>query len=249
MKQRQLVLLLSKDESYLVEVSDREFHTKSGVIELKGLRKKNYGDRIKTHLGKEFVIVRPNIRDILERGIKRLPQIVMPKDAALILAFTGIGPGSQVVDAGCGSGSLALFLANHVRPGRVVTYEKDERFIPIAKENIRLSGLSKFIKLKQKDITQGIDERDVDLITLDMRGAERVVGHAWQALRPGGWLVVYSPHIEQVITVRREIEKKGFCEVRTVENIVREWQVRAGTRPKTVGLVHTGWLTFARRVS
>ena len=243
----ELVFLLSKDDSYLIEINEKDFHTKNGVINLGKIIGKKYGKKIKTHLGKEFIIVKPNLTDILERGIKRLPQIITLKDLGIILAYTGIGIGSLVVDAGTGSAYTAIFLANYVKPGRVVTYEIDRRFIKVAKENIKKSGL-KNIKLKQKDVTKGIDEKNVDLVNLDMKNAEKVVKHAYKALKPGGWLVVYSPNIEQVIKVQREIKKLNFCEIKTIENIVREWKVEKYTRPKTLGIMHTGFLTFARKV-
>jgi tRNA (adenine57-N1/adenine58-N1)-methyltransferase len=245
---KELVLLLAKDESYLLEVNEREFHTQRGIINLKELKKKKFGDKIKTHKGSEFVIVKPNLKDILEKRMKRLPQIIMSKDAALFLSYTGIMPDSLVVDAGTGSGFLAIFLANYLSSGKVVTYENDKRFVKIARLNIKNSGLSN-IKLKVKDVSKGITERNVDLITLDMKNAERIVKYAYKALKPGGWLVVYSPYVEQVVTVNREIGKKSFCAVKTVESIVREWQIEKYTRPKTVGLMHTGFLTFARKVS
>lgn len=245
MKKDQLVLLLSKENSYLVKVKKGKFHTKDGIFNLEELLKKNFGEKIKTHLGKEFLIVKPSITDMLEK-IERLPQIVMPKDAALILAYTGIGQGSLIVDAGTGSGFLAIFLANYVYPGKVVTYENNKKFAKIAKKNIKLLGI-KNIKLKEKDITKGIDEKNVDLITLDLKDAEKVIEHAYKSLKPGGWLVVYSPYIEQVSSVVKKMEEKGFCNIKTVENIVREWQVEKYTRPKTIGLMHTGWLTFGRK--
>lgn len=241
--------MFSRDESYLVEVSDRVFHTKSGIIELKKLKKKKYGDRIKTHLGKEFVLIKPNILDILNRKLKRLPQIIMPKDIGLIIAYSGIQQGNLVVDAGTGSGYLAILLANYVRPGKVVTYENEKRFFRVAKENIKLSGLSKFIKIKKKDITKGINEKNVDVVTLDMKDAKKVVKHAHKALRLGGWLVVYSPYIEQVKEVVNEMKRRKFSEIKIVENIVREWQVEKSVRPKTIGLMHTGFLTFARKMN
>jgi tRNA (adenine57-N1/adenine58-N1)-methyltransferase len=202
---------------------------------------------LEENLEKEFTIVKPNVQDILEKIGKRLPQIIAPKDLGIILAYTGIEKDSLIVDAGTGSGYAAIFFANYVTNGKVVTYEIDRRFTKTAKENIKLSGL-KNIKLKQKDITKGIDEKNVDLVNLDMKNAEKVVEHAYKALKPGGWLVVYSPNVEQVIKVQRKIKKLNFCEVKTIENIVREWKVEKYTRPKTLGITHTGFLTFARKV-
>jgi len=248
LKEKELVLLLSERSSYLTEVSNKKLHTKDGIFDLNKIKKKRVGSKIKTHLGKEFSIVKPNIVEILKKKVKRLPQIIMPKDIALILSFTGIEPGSLIVDAGTGSGFLAIFIASYIKPGKVVTYENNERFIKTAKDNIKASGLSKFIRLKQKDIIKGISEKKVDLITLDMKNAEMVVKHAYKALKPGGYLVVYSPYIGQAFAVTKEMKRKGFCYIKTVENIVREWQAEKHIRPKTIGLMHTGFLTFARKV-
>jgi len=248
LKSGELVLLLAKDESYLVEVSDKILHTQSGMIDLKKLKSKKHGDKIKTHTKKEFSIIKPNLKDILSKKTKRLPQIMMPKDIALILAFTGIQSNGLVVDAGTGSGFLAMMLANYLKDGKIVTYENNKKFFKIAKYNIGLCGLTN-IKLKQKDVKKGIDERNVDLVTLDLKDAEKIVKHAYKSLKAGGWLVVYSPYIEQVISVANEIKKKNFSELKTVENIVREWQIEKYARPKTIGLMHTGFLTFARKVS
>ena len=66
------LLLVSKDSTYLVEVSERELHTKDGVFKLKELKKKKFGGGIKTHLGKKFRIVKPNIIDVLEKRLKRI---------------------------------------------------------------------------------------------------------------------------------------------------------------------------------
>jgi len=248
LKAGELVLLISSDNSYLVEVRREKLHTQDGIFDLSQLLKRRIGGKIKTHLGKEYTIVKPNIADILEKKVRRAPQIIMPKDIGLIIAYTGIQPGSLIVDAGTGSGFLSIFLASYIKPGKVVTYERKKRFLEIARENIKVSGLSRYIKLKLKDVRKGIDEKNVDMVTLDMKDAEKVVKHAYKALKPGGWLVVYSPYIEQVKSVVEEIKKKAFCSLKVVENIVREWQVERSTRPKTIGLMHSGWLTFARKI-
>jgi len=188
-----------------------------------------------------------NLLDILKK-LKRLPQIVTPKDASLILGYTGISSDSFIVDAGSGSGFLCIFLAYYCNKGKVVTYEKRSDFAKVVKGNVELSGL-KNIVVKEKDILEGIEERNVDLITLDMKEAEEVVENAFQVLKPDGWLVVYSPYIEQVISVREKMGSLDFTQIKTVENIVREWRIGRHTLPEVSGVIHTGWLTFARKMA
>jgi len=129
-----------------------------------------------------------------------------------------------------------------------VTYEKRPDFAKLVRKNVKLSGL-KNIVVKEKDILKGIEEKKVNLIALGMKGVENVVENAFRVLKPGGWLVVYSPYIEQVISVRNEIENLNFTQIKTVENIVREWRVGRHTLPEVSGVIHTGWLTFARKIS
>lgn len=243
----ELVLLLAKDESYLVKITDQVFNTSSGEIKLGELKRKKYGSKIKTHLGKEFILVKPTITDFLRRRARRFPQVILPKDAALILAYTGVSPDSVVVDAGTGSGFLSIFLAYYLVNGKVITYEKNKKLFSLIQRNIKESGL-KNIKLKQKDVLKGIDEKNVDLVTLDMKDAEKVVKHAYKALKAGGWLVVYSPYIEQVLAVVKEGKRMGFSDIKTVENVVREWEVGYHTLPTRSGIMHTGFITFARKV-
>lgn len=245
MKKSDLVLLSGKNEDYIVEVSKKKFHTKSGIINLKELQKKKFGNTIKSHLGKEFTIIKPNINDIIRKKVRRSAQVILPKDAALILAYTGLDKNCKVVDIGTGTGYLSIFLANY--SGKVVTYEKDKNFYKNAKENIKISRL-KNLKIKLKDATKGISEKNVDLITVDIENPKSVIEKVYKSLKIGGWLVVYSPHVEEFKAVVEKIKRKSFSDIKTVENIVREWQVEKTTRPKTIGLMHTGFLTFARKV-
>jgi tRNA A58 N-methylase Trm61 len=45
-KANDLVFLLSKDESYLVKAEKKDFNTKSGIIKLKDLIGRKFGERI-----------------------------------------------------------------------------------------------------------------------------------------------------------------------------------------------------------
>jgi len=187
-----------------------------------------------------------SIIDFLKKA-KRGPQIILKKDFGMIVAETGCNPDWKVVDAGTGSGFLAMLLGN--LGCKIYTYEKEKRFYNIAKKNIKNSGL-KNVKVKNSDITKGIKEKNLDMITLDMKNPEKVIKHGYKSLKSGGWLVIYSMHIEQIQRIWKELKKYDFKQLKILENIQREWQIegRTFTRPKTHMLAHTGFLTFARKV-
>jgi tRNA (adenine57-N1/adenine58-N1)-methyltransferase len=241
-KKDSLVLLLGKQKNYLI--MPIKFSCEFGFSDLRKLVGKSFGIRIK--IGKEnFTVVKPNIIDFLKKA-KRGPQIIMPKDASVIIAVTGCSPTWRIVDAGAGSGFLSMFLAN--LGCKVYSYEKKKEFFEIAKRNAKNFGF-KNIFVKNADITKGIKEKDLDLVTLDMQNPEKAVKNAFKALKPGGWLAVYSMHIEEVKNVHEELKKYDITNIKILENIQREWQSLGRlTRPKNYMLAHTGFLTFARKM-
>jgi len=182
----------------------------------------------------------------LLRKLKRGPQVALPKDIGMILAFTGVGRDSVCIDAGAGSGWLAVALGNVCK--KVTSYEWREDFAKLAEENVKRAGLEKRVKIKIANVFEGIEEKEVDLVTLDLADSDKVVAHAHGALREGGYLVGYLPHAEQVQRFATAARAAGFKEDFTIECIVREMLVReAGFRPENMGLLHTAYLVFARK--
>lgn len=241
-------VLLIGDKNFLVTLSRDDFHTQFGIIELKKLAGKKFGAKIKTKQGYGFVAVRPNVTDFLTKRLKRLPQIISLKDCAFIAGHTGLSPGYKVLDAGTGSGFLAIFMANLVKPdGFVHTYEIKKEFFEVAKKNIEDSGLSKWVAIKNSDVSNA-REKDLDLVALDLVGAENVVPKAAKMLKKGGFIVVYSPYIEQVKLAVLALHSSGFANVKTFEVLTRKYKVGEFTRPETQMLGHTGYITFGRLV-
>jgi tRNA (adenine57-N1/adenine58-N1)-methyltransferase len=179
----------------------------------------------------------------------RKTQITYPKDIALIIMFSGIGPGSRVVEAGTGTGALTSALAFHVKPtGRVYSYEVRAEFIETALKNLKRAGLDEYVEIKNQDITLGINEKEVDAVMLDMATPWLVVPHAYSALKGSGSLVSFSPTIDQVVKTVENLKKNGFVDIETVECLLRRMQVvRGKTRPETLMTAHTGYITFARK--
>jgi len=177
---------------------------------------------------------------------KRGPQVVLPKDIGIILAYSGVGKNSLVVDAGAGSGWLAVALGNVAK--RVISYEWREEFAELAEKNAKRAGVSESVEIKRKNVFDGMDETEIDLVTLDLADSDKVVPHAHKALRKGGMVMGYLPHIEQARRFYEACEASGFSDMQMVESIVRNYLVRsAGVRPENTGLTHTAYIVFATK--
>jgi len=244
-----VLLYLSRKKTYLVKVErGKTFHTHKGYVQLEELIGKEYGNHLKSSMGTAFVALKPTIRDYIFKMFRRT-QITYPKDISLVILFSGVGTGSRVVEAGTGTGALTSALAFYVKPtGRVYSYEVRSEFIETALKNLRRAGLSEYVEVKNRDITQGIDEKMVDAVVLDMATPWLVIAHAYSALKGSGSLVSFSPTIDQVVKTVEAMQESGFVGIETIECLIRRMQVERGkTRPETLMTAHTGYITFARK--
>ena len=219
-----------------------------GVFDPNTLIGKIYGEKL-TIGSKQFWLFIPSLQDKLQ-GIHRQAQIILPRDAAHILMNCAIEPGQRVLEAGIGSGSLTIALASAIIPnGHIISYDIREEFINHARKNLKQANLIQYVTTKLKDVTQGIDEDNLDAVILDIPNPWAAVTHAWGALKVGGYLGTYSPLISQVEQTVKTIERHPFIECKTFENIQREMIIsKHGTRPSFEMLGHTGYVTFARKV-
>jgi len=245
-----VILYLDRERTYQVRVKvGEQFHTHKGFVLMEEIIGKPFGSTITSSLGISFYALKPLIRDRVLKTDRRT-QVLYPKDIGYILYQIGIGNGSTVVEAGTGSGALTMSLANVVKPdGRVYSYEIDERSKKIAAGNIDRAGLSPYVEIKLRDITDGIEERGVEAVVLDLATPWLVVDHAWKALTGSGIFLSFSPTIEQVMKTVYAVESKPFIEVETVELILRRITVAENkTRPETLMIGHSGYLTTARKI-
>lgn len=197
----------------------------------------------KTHSGKIVYAIDPGFSDLVKK-MKRGPAIVVNKDIGLIITETGINKDSTALDAGSGTGYLSAYLANICK--KVTSYEYRKEFFNIAKENFEFLKLNN-IEIKNKDIYKGIDEKNLDLITLDLMEPWKVLKSASKSLKLGGYLVCYLPTINQVIKLTDKI-KEPFMIVKTSEVIERKWVTDERIRPESRLIGHTGFLVFIRKV-
>jgi tRNA (adenine57-N1/adenine58-N1)-methyltransferase len=237
------ILFDEHGKKYYVHDVKKDFHTQHGFITARDLQSGNAV--VRSNTGHQFFIVPATFSDRFDK-IKRGPQIITRKDIGLIIAETAITKESHVLDAGTGSGALACFLAGIAH--HVTSYEREKKYIAIAEHNKRLLGV-KNVTIKHKDIYQGIAEKDLDVIILDLPEPHNVLPHL-SALKRGGFLVTYLPSLTQVNTFLTHVNTLDtIIHVKTVELLQRQWVIKKNVaRPAFTMLGHTAFLTFCRRV-
>ena len=241
------MILDERGKKYLLK-EDKEFQSDLGIVSAEQIANSEIGDELKSHLDHTFKIVKPNVNDFIDLMDRRC-SILIQKDIGSVLAHTGLGAGDRVVDAGTGAGAIALNFGNVVgSEGKVYTYEIRGDFAEVARKNIENFGITN-IEVKNKDIKEGIDEDNLDLIFLDLPKPFEIFEDVYDSLKVGGWLTVYAPYIDQAEVSYRIAKKLGFYNIDITEILERGLEVRQqGVRPKTRMVGHSGYLLFARKL-
>lgn len=244
-------LVYDHKRKWLLRARTREnFQTHLGIIKYDDIIGKEYGFKVISNTHAFFWVFEPLPVDIVLK-MGRATQIIYPQDIGFILVQTGIGPGKKVVEAGTGSGALTINIAYYVRPeGHVYSYDINEKATKQAQKNLEKMNLAPYVTLKAGDVCKAIEEKDVDVVMLDLATPWLAIETAWGALKGSGSICCFSPTIEQV---KKNVEalknSQGFADIRTHEVLSRDYQVRENaTRPTTMMIGHTGFMTFARKV-
>ncbi|MGD2205497.1 MAG: tRNA (adenine-N1)-methyltransferase [Anaerolineae bacterium] len=252
-QENDLVLLIGQDrKQFLVRLrAGGQLQTHRGCINHDDLLGKPMGREIQSHLGYPYVVLQPSTFDLV-REIKRATQIMYPKDIGYVLLKLNIVPGSEVIEAGTGSGGLTLALARTIGPtGCVYSYEVRADIQRLAQRNLDALGLTDNVVFKLSDIAQGFDETDVDALFLDVRRPWRYLAQVVKALKDGGFFGAILPTTNQVVELIQALEaQEVFGNIEVEEILVRAYKaVPARLRPMARMVSHTGYLIFARKVS
>ena len=240
---KKILIELETGKKYFVKDLNEDFYTSTGTISKKDLISNI--SKIKSNKNKSFLALNPLFPDLWE-SLQRGPQVMLPKDIGWILAKTGVNGNFKTVDGGGGSGSLCLSLANVAK--EVTAYEINPENVDIIEKNKKLFGITNLI-VKQADIYKGIEETDLNLLTLDLAEPWRVVKFAESSLSVGGFLVVYLPNLTQVKQFIDACFKTSINVVETIELIERKWKIEDKImRPEFQMLGHTGFMTICRKI-
>lgn len=216
------------------------------------------GSVIRSSLRDPIFVVRPTLAEYITK-MRKGAQIIYPKDIAAILMLADIFPGAKVLEAGTGSGALTTALLRAVgKDGMVVSYDKSAEFQVVAQKNIdtffgkvERTDCSGELILKEQDVYQGIEEKELDRILLDLSEPWRVLEHAEESLLNGGILLCYNPTVLQIYKLSRRLELRYGSSFRTMgiyEVGLREWEIKdRSMRPEHKMIAHTGFIFVARK--
>jgi tRNA (adenine57-N1/adenine58-N1)-methyltransferase len=242
------LLVDSKGRRYLVTLEPgAQFHTHAGVVSHDELIGAEEATPVRSSHGARYLAVRPTLAQVILE-MPRGAQVIYPKDLGPLLMIADIFPGARVLEAGLGSGALSMAL---LRAGAsVVGYEVREDHAARAVANVQgflgEAALSRY-HVEVRDVYDGIGERCLDRVLLDLPEPWRALKHAAEALRPGGILAAYLPTVPQVMALREALPAAGFTLAETVEVLERPWHFEGqSVRPEHRMVAHTGFLTAAR---
>lgn len=248
-----VLLYLDSRRTWLVQVTgeSQNFHTHAGIVDLKAIMGKQYGDTVVTTMNETIRILRPTVVDYIMKSERRT-QIVYPKDFAYIATRSGLRSGSLVLECGTGSGALTSFFASLVAPtGTVRTFEERNDFFEIAKKNISKAGMIDFVKMEQANLREAsdIEESTYDLVMLDTGDPWLLLDKAHFALKGSGFVFCICPTTNQLEIVAEQMSQK-YVDIESIEIMFRRIEARSGkTRPSTRMIGHTCYLCSARKAN
>jgi tRNA (adenine57-N1/adenine58-N1)-methyltransferase len=230
-----------------------EWHTHKGWLvhdEVVGLAQ---GSVVETTAGLKFLAFKPLLGDFV-LSMPRGATIVYPKDAALIVGFADIAPGTKVLEAGVGSGALTISLLRAVgHDGSVDSFERREEFAEIATKNVEeyFKGKPLNWSLTVGSVQDTDRRKKYDRIVLDMLSPWECVELADEVLHPGGVFLAYVATTTQLSVTAEAIKSSGrFTEPESSESLVRGWHHEGlAVRPDHRMIAHTGFLIQARRLA
>ena len=137
----------------------------------------------------------------------------------------------RVIDAGCGSGILALSAAL-LGFGDVVGFDNDPEAVRISQENAALNGLADRVRFFTGDLVSGLAGKEAEIVLANIQAdvLMRFAGELVAAVAPGGTLVLSGILANENAAVRTAFEAaapKWPLNARTMD----EWSDVVLSRP------------------
>lgn len=251
-KEGDVIGLSSNDgKKWFVKLEKRTFGTHKGNINLEEIIGNNEGFEAQTNLGHKIYVFYPSLEEIILYYIKRNTQIAYPKDIGYIILKLGVKEGMKIIECGTGTGATTLVFSYFVgASGKIYTYENRKEFTEKAQNLIKEFGFEERVVFKTKDISEGFDEKDADILFLDIKNPQDYVEKTFSSLKNGGTFCIIVPTTNQVSDVLMALEKIYLPDVEVSEILLRKYKTNyARLRPNDIMIGHTVYIITGRKIS
>lgn len=241
-----------KGRTFLVNlVEGRTLHNDKGTLMHDDIIGSPEGATLRSSTGVALVAMRPTHAEYV-LNMKRGAAVMYPKDTSALIGWADIAPGCTVLEAGTGSGALAMALSRAVGPeGRIVTVERRQDHSTHAQRLLAAfrGDAPANIEFRIGEVEDSVADVSPDRIVLDLPEPWTVVPAAAEYLKGGGALASYLPTIPQVQQLREAMgESRAFVATETFEVLHRSWNIDGrSVRPDHRMVGHTGFITVGRR--
>ncbi|MCL5408813.1 MAG: tRNA (adenine-N1)-methyltransferase [Candidatus Omnitrophica bacterium] len=242
---------LKDGKKWFVKIEKKTFGTHKGNINLEEIIGKDEGSEIQTNLGHKGYAFYPSLEEIILYYIRRNTQIAYPKDLGYIILKLGIKEGTRIIECGTGTGATTFVFSHFVgNTGKIYTYENREEFTQKAQKLIKEFGMEERVVFKTKDIIDGFDEKDADVLFLDIKNPQDYVEKVFSSLKKGGTFGIIVPTTNQVSDVLVSLERIGLVNVEVSEILLRKYKTNpARLRPDDIMIGHTVYIMTGRNLS
>lgn len=189
-----------------------DIQTTWGTVPSESIRDALEKGPVRVETGKtRFLVLRPLLRDEIqnaERGARPLYEY----DSGVAAALMSLQKGMVLLESGTGSGCATMVFAQFV--DKVVSLEKKERFFEIAKSNLERAGIDNVVLRNEDLLDAELDEYDA--VFLDLLEDVKAIRKTESALKPGGFMCVFSPVEAKVSACVETMRELGFVCIETV---------------------------------
>jgi len=230
-----VIVYMGYDNMLQFRVERRKVHqTKFGAIKHDDLVGVRFCTKIACTRG--YVYALHPTPELWTINLPHRTQILYSTDISMIITQLELKPGSIVVEAGTGSGSLSHAILRTIVPnGRLHTFDFHAQRVQTARDEFVAHGFSDSeVSVALRDVCSdgfGVADSTVDAVFLDLPSPWLAIPFAAKALVAGGRICSFSPCMEQVQRACAAMTEAHFTDITTLECLQRTLDVRTVVLP------------------